>query len=214
MNVPLLRLLLLAALLCPAPLPAQSPEDRPRWHVSAGGGRITSGAYFTGPGDLELASAGSAAALAQVSLAFHPRLSAVLAAAYARPEFELTGVPLAGTVGVPGASLWFADASVRGWAPLGDRGGAPAAFLSLGLGLARYSLETSLLGVAVDERATNVALALGAGLVLPIVSRVGVEVTARDYVASFRSVRDLEDFGVEGRRAHTILLAVSARVGL
>jgi hypothetical protein len=66
----------------------------------------------------------------------------------------------------------------------------------------------------VDEDAMNFALALGAGVVLPFAERFGLEVLAKDYIASFRSVRDLEQLGVEGRRAHTLLLAVSARVGL
>lgn len=58
------------------------------------------------------------------------------------------------------------------------------------------------------------ALTLGAGLALPLARRVGVEVMAKDYIASFKSVRDLAAYGIEGRRAHTLLLLVSARLGL
>ena len=199
--------LVLALLLSPIPSEAQVS-------VSLGPGILTSGAYFTGPGDLELGSNTTAAGMLQAGLKVHPRLEVLAGGAYARPEWELTGVPLAGTVGLSGASLWFADVGIRGWAPLGASSGAPAAFLQVGAGVARYSLDTSVLGVAVDEQATNFALALGTGLTVPLGDRIGLELMVKDYVASFRSVRDLAEFGVEGQWAHTILGVVSARLGL
>jgi hypothetical protein len=42
----------------------------------------------------------------------------------------------------------------------------------------------------------------------------GTEVLAKDYIASFKCVRDLEPLGIEGRRAHTMLPSASARLGL
>ncbi len=204
----------LALLLAPAGLGAQDqPTARP--YVSAGGGVLTSGAYFTGPGALELASGDAFAGMLQVSVPVHRSVALVAAGAHARPEWRITGVPLAGTIGVSGARLWFADAAVRGLLSLGGRSTtAPVAFAQAGAGLAHYSLNTTVLGNAVDEGATNFTVALGAGVALPFTERFGLEVLAKDYIASFRSVRDLEEFGVEGRRAHTLLLAVSARVGL
>ncbi len=200
--------LTLAFLLTPAALTAQV-------HVSAGGGLLTAGAYFTGPGALELASGDGLAGILQMSVPAHPSVALVVAGAHARPEWRITGVPLVGDIGVPGAKLWFADAAVRGLLPLGGpRPNRPVAFAQAGAGLAHYSLNTTVLGNTVDENATNFAFALGAGLALPFTERFGLEVLAKDYIASFRSVRDLEEFGVEGRRAHTLLLAVSARVGL
>ncbi len=200
--------LTLALLLIPAALPAQV-------HVSAGGGLLTSGAYFTGPGALELASGDAFAGLVQVSVPVHPSVVLVVAGAHARPEWQVTGVPLVGDLSVSGAKLWFADAAVRGLLPL-DRQSAttPVAFAQAGAGLAHYSLNTTVLGNPVDENATNFAFTLGAGVALPIAERFGLEVLAKDYIASFKSVRDLEDLGVEGRRAHTLHLAVSVRVGL
>jgi hypothetical protein len=192
----------------------QSTSADSKVHLSAGAGVLTSGAYFTGPGDIEVASGTAAAALAQVSVAVHPRVALVFSGLYARPEWELSGVPLAGTIGVSGASLWFADAGVRGWLPIGGAPGGTAAFAALGAGAARYALNTSVLGVAVDEQATNFTVSVGAGLSIPLASRVGLELMAKDYVASFRSVRDLAQFGVEGKRAHTFVFLASARVGL
>jgi hypothetical protein len=206
--------LAIGLLLAPAALPAQVGSP-PKVHIAAGGGLLTSGAYFTGPGDLELANGDAFAGTLQVSVPVHRSLAVVVAGSHARPEWRLTGVPLIGSLGVSGARLWFADAALRGHLPLGDASvTAPVAFAQAGAGLAHYDVRATVLGNSVDEHATNFALALGAGLVLPFSERFGMEVMAKDYIASFRSVRDLEGFGIEGQRAHTLLLSVSARVGL
>lgn len=206
--------LALALLLMPIALTAQVHPGS-RVHVSAGGGFLTSGAYFTGPGSLELTSGDAFAGILQASVAVHRSIALVVAGAYARPEWRITGAPLVGTIGVSGASLWFADAAVRGLLPLGGPSvTTPVAFAQAGAGLAHYTLNTTVLGNAVDEDATNFAVALGIGVTLPFSRRFGLEVLGKDYIASFTSVRDLEQFGVEGRRAHTLLLSVSARVGL
>jgi len=206
----------LAILLAPAALRAQSnPTPTTRVQVSAGGGFLTSGAYFTGPGALELSSGDAFAGTVQVSVPVHRSFALVVAGAHARPDWRITGVPLVGAVGVSGAKLWFADAAIRGILPLGAPSiTTPTAFAQAGAGLARYSLNTTVLGNAVDEDATNFAVTLGAGLALPLTERLGLEVMAKDYIASFTSVRDLEPLGIEGRRAHTVLLAASARLGL
>ncbi len=211
--------LTLIPLLTPAFAHAQASQSQTtrspsRVHVAAGAGVLTSGAYFTGPQDLELASGDAAAGMLQASLGVHRSLTVVLGGAYARPEWRLTGVPLIGTVGVQGASLWFADAALRGQVPLGPAPAAPSVFAQAGAGLARYSVVTSMLGVAVDEQATNFAVGLGAGITIPLTGRLGVEVMAKDYIASFRSVQDLAEFGVEGELAHTVLLLASATLGL
>jgi hypothetical protein len=197
----------------PAVSHAQVGSQGSRVHVSGGGGVLTSGGYFTGPDDLEVASGAAAAVMLQASVAVNPRLATVLTAVYARPDWELTGLPLVGEVGLSGASVWFADAALRGHVPLGS-GRAPAAFGQVGAGIARYALDTSVLGAAVNERATNFAMSLGAGLVVPLTPGFGIEVMGKDYIASFTSVRDLAEFGVEGQRAHTLVGTVSARFEL
>ena len=204
----------IALLFSPSLVHAQGVGSPSRVQVAAGGGLLTSGAYFTGPGNLELANGDAFVAALQVSVAVHQSVALVFAAAYARSEWHLTGLPLLGPVRSPGASLWFADVGLRGQVPLGQRGRAPAVFAQAGPGFARYGLSTSVLGTAVDERATNFALAVGAGLALPLTRRLAVEVIAKDYIASFKSVRDLAAFGIEGRRAHTLVLLGSGRLGL
>jgi opacity protein-like surface antigen len=201
-------------LLTPTALTSQTPTGS-RVHVSAGGGLLTSGAYFTGPGALELTSGNAFAGMLQVTVPVHRSVAIMIGGAHARPEWRITGLPLVGAIGVSGARLWFADAAVRGLLPLGARSvTSPVAFAQAGAGLAHYSLNTTVLGNVVDEDATNFAVALGLGVDLPLTERLGLELLAKDYIASFKSVRDLEQLGVEGRWAHTLLLAVSARLGL
>jgi hypothetical protein len=186
-----------------------------RVQLAAGGGLMASGTYFTGPAGLELAGDDAFAGSAQVSVRVHRSLAVVVAGTYAQPEFRLTGVPLVGSVGLRGAHLWFADAALRGLLPLGAVSAtAPVAFAQVGAGVAHYSANATVLGNAIDESATNVAGSLGVGLGLGFTERLGVEIMAKDYIASFKSVRDLAAFGVEGRRTHTVLLSVSARLGV
>ena len=210
---------LVAALVLPSlvtlPAGAQSARPRPAVQLTAGPGFLTSGAYFTGPGDLALDNNDALAGVLQVTVPVHRSFSLVAGGTYAQPEWRAAGVPLVGSFAVDGGSLWFAEAGMRGQVPL-DRQGSegPIVFAQAGAGLAHYSIETSVLGRAVDEGATNFAFALGAGLGVPLAGRVGLELMAKDYIVSFRSVRDLEALGVEGRRAHTLVLSLSARVGM
>ena len=202
-------------LLAPALARAQEEPRTGRVQIAGGGGLVTAGAYFTGPGSLKFSSSDALAGALQIRVAVHRSLSIVLAGTYARPDWQLTGIPLIGSASVPGAGVWFADAALRGELPLGRAGPTGAvAFAQVGTGLAHYSINTSGLGVVVDESATNFALGLAAGAALPVADRFGIELMAKDYIASFKSVTDLATFGIEGRRAHTVLLVASGRLSL
>jgi hypothetical protein len=183
--------------------------------VAAGVGYLTSGAYFTGPETIELANGDAVVGSVQVSMVMHRSFAVVLAGAYAGPDWRLTRVPLVGSMGITGASLWFVDASLRGHLPLGARSPtAPTVFAQAGPGLGYYSVSTTVESNVFDENGASLALALGAGFTLPISGRLGVEVMAKDYIASFDSPGALEPFGLEGRTAHNLLLLGSARLGL
>jgi len=203
--------LALAPVFPPATAAAQTPRPH-RLDVAAGAGFMTSGAYFTGPSALQLAAGDALAGALEIAVPVHRTFSIVVSGMHARPAFELNGLPLIGSVGVHGARLWFADAAVRGHIPLGARSDGPRAFAQLGAGLAYYSVNAAVLGNVIDEHATNFAGALGVGVDLPLADRLGLQLMAKDYIASFRSVRDLESLGIEGQRAHTILLLASLRL--
>jgi hypothetical protein len=211
-----LRVFLTAVLLtAPAAAGAQATAapDR-RVQVAAGGGYLTSGRYFTGPGSTAFANGDSFVGAVQVGVAAGRSLAVVLSGAHARPEWRLSGVPLFGGITLPGARLWFFDAALRGRLPLGPAPRPPELFAQAGAGLAHYAVDATVVGRRIEEDATNFAVALGAGVQIPLGGRLGVEVLAKDYIASFESVDDLAAFGVEGRRAHTLLLLASARLDL
>jgi opacity protein-like surface antigen len=147
-------------------------------------------------------------------MAVHQVLSVVVATTYSRPDWRLRGVPLVGAIDIPGGRLWFGDAALRARTPLGGGGCPLTVFAQAGPGFAHYAVASSVLGTRIDESATNFAVAVGVGAALPITERLAAEVLAKDYIASLKSVRDLAAFGVEGRRAHTVLLAASLRIGL
>jgi hypothetical protein len=186
-----------------------------RTHAIVGGGFLSSGAYFTGPATIELVNGDAFVAMAQVSMAVHRSAAVVLAGSYASPEWQLTRVPLPGSMGLSGASLWFADAAFRGHLAFGAASPTAASvFAQAGPGLGYYSLSTTVGSNVFDEDSVSLTAALGVGLTLPLSHRFGIEVMAKDYIASFDSPESLEAFGLEGRTAHTLLLLASARLGL
>lgn len=206
----------LIAVVCLTPSIAVAQGNRPpRVQVTAGGGFLTSGAYFTGPGHLALDNSDAFTGLVQVIVPVRPFVRLVAGGAYASPTWRLSGIPLVGSIGVDGASLWFADAAVRGEVPIRRTGSpGPTAFAQAGVGVAHFALSTAVLDRAVDGSATNLALSLGAGLGVPLTRRVGLELLAKDYIVSFKSVHELDALGIQGRRTHTFVLALSARVEL
>jgi len=213
-SLPRVACLAVALSLLPFHARAQTGADS-RVQVTVGGGLMTSGTYFTGPGGLELAGDDALAGTLQASVPVHRSLRIVVAGAYAAPDFRLTGLPLVGSVGLSGTHLWFADAALRGQLPLSAAAPtAPVVFAQIGAGLAHYAVSASVLGNAIDESATNFAGSVGVGLGLSFTQRLGLEIMAKDYIASFKSVDDLAAFGIEGRRTHTFLLGVSARLGI
>jgi hypothetical protein len=151
-----------------------------RTHAIVGGGFLNSGAYFTGPATIELVNGDAFAAMAQVSMAVHPSFAVVLAGSYASPEWQLTRVPLVGSMGLSGASLWFADAALRGHLRFGAPSPmAPSVFAQAGPGLGYYSLSATVGSYVYDEDAVSLAAALGVGLTLPLSYRFGIEVLRR-----------------------------------
>lgn len=193
--------------------PAQG-QGQPEQRIEAVGsvGYLHSGDYFTGPGSTSLNNGDGVAVALQVHLPVYRWLGLVIAASHAEPDWKLNGVPLLGTVTLPGASLWFGDVSLRGSLPISRSAQPTYLFGQIGAGAARYAVSTTILGNRLEDHATNFAFALGAGVGIPIAGRIGGELMGKDYIASFKSVRDLETLGVRGKRAHTFLATAGIRV--
>jgi hypothetical protein len=193
------------------PVEGQAQPKR-RIEVVGSVGYLHSGDYFTGPASTSLNNGDAASVGLQVQLPLYRWLGLVIAASHAEPDWKLNGVPLLGTLTLPGASLWFGDAALRGSLPLGRSAQPTYLFGQIGAGAVRYAVSTSILGNRLEDHATNFAFALGAGIGIPIAGRIGAELMGKDYIASFKSVRDLEALGVQGQRAHTVLATAGLRV--
>lgn len=189
-------------------------QAQPEHRIEAVGsvGYLHSGDYFTGPGSTSLNNGDAAAVGLQLQLPVYRWLGLVIAASHAEPDWKLNGVPLLGTLTLPGASLWFGDVALRGNLPLGRSAQPTYLFGQIGAGAVRYAVSTSILGNRLEDHATNFAFALGAGIGIPIAGRIGAELMGKDYIASFKSVHDLETLGVQGKRAHTVLATAGIRV--
>jgi hypothetical protein len=193
---------------------ARSQDRVARVQVAGGLGYLSTGNYFSGPSSSSLTNSDAAAVMLQLGVRLQRSFDLVLAGSYAQPEWRLEGLPLVGTLSLPGARLWFGDASLRGRLPLQQSSRPVSLFAQAGPGLVHYAVSSSILGNRIEANATNFAFVLGAGVQAPLARRLGLELLAKDYIASFKSVRDLEAFGIEGRRAHTLLIAASLRVDL
>jgi hypothetical protein len=118
-------------------------------------------------------------------------------------------VPLVGVVTLNGASLWLFDVGPRVTLPLGSR--VPVALiLQATVGAIHYSIDNPLFA----GETPNLAYGGGAGLAVQLGTRARLQALVKDYVASFRSVKDAAFLGVEGRRAHTIAVMVGIGVGI
>jgi hypothetical protein len=206
-------LLLLAGFLF-GTTPGRTQDRVSRVQVAAGAGYLATGKYFSGPSSTSLTNGDAAGVMLQVGVRVQRSFDVVVAGSYAQPEWRLEGLPLVGSLTLPGAQLWFGDVELRGRLPLEQSTQPVSLFAQAGPGLVRYSVSTSFLGNRIEASATNFAIVVGAGIQAPLARRFGLELLAKDYIASFKSVRDLEAFGVEGRRAHTLMIAASVRLEL
>src|SRR3712207_185648 len=145
----------IALLLGPTGLDAQYPEAA-RLYVSGGGGLLASGAYFTGPGSLELDSENAFAGMLQLSVPVHRSVAVVVAGAHGRPDWRITGVPLVGEIGVSGAPPRVAGPAPRAAPALGQPPATPpAAVAPARADPPRHGLHTTVLGDRGGEFATD-----------------------------------------------------------
>ena len=198
--------LILATLLL-APLPSAAAQaPRPNSHtleILPTAGYLAFGTYFTGPSDIRFSNQDGVGYGGQIAVSLWRNLSLVGSVLHGTSDWSFESVPILGSITVGGASLWFYDVGLRYSVPLGAASPV-SAIGQLGAGAIRYSVENVLL----SERATNFAVAAGVGLAARLRQRISLQGLVKDYIASFRSVDDVEAFGVEGRRAHTLAFLI------
>jgi hypothetical protein len=207
----LLRHALLIATVTPLLLhhaAAQQAWTATRARVIPTVGYLVFGSYFNGPGNLEFSNKNGPTYGAELELTLGRRFSLIGSALHATSDWSFRGVPLLGTVGVGGASLWFYDAGLRVRFPLGATGRV-SPYLQASAGAARYAVNNVLL----SDHATNFAVSGGAGVLVQLAGRLSLQGMVKDYLASFKSVDQGLVVGIEGRRAHTFAFLAGAGLG-
>ena len=187
---------------------AQQPESSTRVRVVPSAGYLVFGSYFSGPADLEFSNENGLGYGAELEVPLGRRFSLIGAALHGTSDWSFRGVPLLGTVGVGGASLWLYDAGARVRFPLGTTGRV-SPFVQASIGAIRYAVDNALL----SDHATNVAFSGGVGVLAQLEGRLSLQGMVKDYLASFKSVDQGAALGVEGRRAHTVAFLVGLGIG-
>jgi hypothetical protein len=195
------------------PLTSQVPSGQflnARVRITPIGGYMGFGTYFNGPSAITFSHSDGGVFGVEVTVPIHGLLSLSASWIRARSDWAFETVPLFGKVTLSDAHLWFADLGARLELPIsGNRPAGSRVFVQAGAGLARYSVSSPVL----SDRATNGAATVGAGLVVPVAGPIGITLMAKDYLLSFRSLRNLQQYGVEGRRAHSFTVLAGLSVG-
>jgi hypothetical protein len=188
---------------------SRSPTPRQSVELSVVTGPIDYGTYFTGPAGIRFSNEDGFGYGGQLSVRVWRNLSVVGAVLHGSSNWKFEEVPLVGSVTLNGASLWFFDLGPRVTVPLGSE--VPVSLIAQAtIGAIHYAIDNPLF---VGET-PNLAFGGGAGLAVQLGKRARVQALVKDYIASFRSVKDAEFIGVEGQRAHTIAVLVGLGIGL
>ncbi len=164
--------------------------------------------YFDAPAGVTFTNENAPIVGATISYAFSPRIAAVGHFGYARSTWRLENVPLLGDLNLGDAGIWMFDAGVRFQRPLTTATGPRLTpFVQLGAGAIRYTLGNAPLASLIGaDAATTLAGNVGAGVDVAFAPRVGLQLMARDHIASFPSL-EAGGFRAEGRVAHSLTFA-------
>ena len=194
-----------AGLLLAAPLEAQS--GRPgSLGITPYAGYMRFGTLVDGPLGTRVRGAGSPVYGAEATLGITPGLALVGNVAYASSDLEV-GVPVAGGLSLGKSSALLYDAALRLSVPVSAGGIRP--FVQGGAGAMRQEVDVA----GVGTHATNFAYNLGAGVEVPVGSRLGLQLMAKDYIGKF-DAREATSVNVNTETAHNWSLSAGVRLGL
>lgn len=194
-----------ALLLAISPLAAQQPVSR-SFELTPLIGNLSYGPYFRGPAGVQFSNQSGLGYGAEIHTRLWRNLSAVVGAVHGTSDWTFESVPLLGRVTVSGASVWFFDAGLRLAFHLG---GPLSGFAQATGGAVRYAADNAL----ITDEAINLTYSGGLGLRARIGPTLSLMTMVKDYIASYRSVDDLEAYGVEGQRAHTVAVLFGLGLG-
>jgi len=196
---------LVAGLLLTAPLQAQS--GRPgSFSITPYAGYMKFGNLVEGPFGTSVRGAAGPVYGAEATLGITRGLDLVGNVAYASTDLEV-GVPVVGGLSFGKSSALLYDAALRLGVPLGTGGIKP--FVQAGAGAMRQEIEVS----PVATKATNFAYNVGAGVEVPLGSRLGLQLMAKDYIGKF-DTREATAIDVNTETTHNWTLSAGVRLGL
>lgn len=193
-------------------LPAQDAHPRiARISITPYAGYVLFGTPFRGQRGIALSAENGATYGAQLGIGVARHVALVGNVAYAKSSGSIENVPLLGTLAVGDVALWFYDGAVRFRFPLGAAGRPMVTpFVQVGAGAIHYGIRSDFFTGTATNFAANAALGADVGLTRAL----GLQFMAKDYLASYRSVTAGERFGITGRRAHSVALALGLTVSL
>ena len=199
---------LVAGLLIAAPLQAQSGRTG-SFGITPYAGYMKFGNLVNGPLGTSVRSASGSVYGAEATLGLARGLALVGNVAYASTDLEV-GVPIVGGLSFGKSSALMYDAALRLSVPL-STGAGPAItpFVQAGAGAMRQEVEIS----PAATHSTNFAYNVGAGLDVPLGSRLGLQLMAKDYIGKF-DVREATAIDVEAETAHNWTVSAGLRLGL
>jgi hypothetical protein len=211
MEATMIRLLcagVIAGLVLAAPLEAQSGRSG-SFGVTPYAGYMKFGSLVDGPLGTSVRGAGGPVYGAEATVGLTRGLALVGNVAYASSDLEV-GVPVVGGLSLGKSSAFLYDAGLRLSVPLSSAGGpAITPFVQAGAGAMRQEIEVA----SVATHSTNFAYNLGAGVDVPLGSRLGLQLMAKDYIGKF-DVREATAVDVEAETAHNWTVSAGLRLGL
>ncbi|HEY7364927.1 MAG TPA: outer membrane beta-barrel protein [Methylomirabilota bacterium] len=196
----------LAGILLAAPLQAQSGAPG-KFGITPYAGYMKFGNLVKGPLGTEVRGAAGPVYGAEATFGITRGIALVGNVAYASSDLEV-GLPVVGGLSVGKSSALLYDAALRLSVPL-NAGSGIRPFVQAGAGAMRQEIEVA----PVATRATNFAYNLGAGVDVPLGSRLGLQLMAKDYIGKF-DAREATSVNLNTETTHNWTVSAGVRLGL
>jgi hypothetical protein len=197
----------IAGFLLAAPLQAQSARPG-SFGITPYAGYMKFGNLVDGPLGTSVRGAAGPVYGAEATVGITRGLALVGNVAYASTDLEV-GVPVVGGLSFGRSAALLYDAALRLSLPLspGARGITP--FVQGGAGAMRQEIEVG----PIATKATNFAYNVGAGVDVPLGSRLGLQLMAKDYIGKF-DAREATAVDINTETRHNWTVSAGVRLGL
>jgi hypothetical protein len=197
----------IAGLLLAAPLQAQSVRPG-SFGITPYAGYMKFGNLVDGPLGTSVRGAAGPVYGAEATIGLMRGLALVGNVAYASTDLEV-GLPIVGGLSFGKSSALLYDAALRLSVPLNAGGGGIRPFVQAGAGAMRQEVEVA----PIATRSTNFAYNVGAGVDVPLGSRLGLQLMGKDYIGKF-DAREATALNVDTKTTHNWTLSAGVRLGL